>query len=285
MSKHQPHNDEHSRFFEKTQIPYSRSKEDVWNDMMAKMKDQQEDKPEPKTRSLVFYWVAAAVVALLIGITIFMRFYSMALHAPPGQHLSKKLPDGSQVHLNAGTELTYHPYWWKYARILELEGEAYFEVEKGNRFTVKSANGTTQVLGTRFNIYTRNNKYRVHCLSGKVQVETNAGGKKILSSNQAISVSNKGEMKYQSGVKSKHAIAWTKNQFVYTAAPLKEVLKEMERQFDITIETDQGIEGEYTGNFQRGSSPETILEMIARPFGLEVEQIHQTKYRITKSKD
>ncbi len=283
MSKHYPHNDEHSRFFKKTQIPYSRSKEDVWNDMMAKMNNKQ--KPAPKKRTLVFYWAAAAVVALLIGVTSFMRLYSTTLHAPSGQHISKTLPDGSKAHLNAGTELDYHPYWWRFSRILRLEGEAYFEVEKGNRFTVKSANGTTQVLGTRFNIYTRNNKYRVHCLSGKVQVETNAGGTKILRSNQAVNVSDKGEMQYQTNIKAEHAIAWTKNQFVYTAAPLKEVLKEMERQFDITIATDPEIEGEYTGNFQRGSSPETILQMIARPFGLEVQQIHQTKYRITKYKD
>ena len=59
----------------------------------------------------------------------------------------------------------------------------------------------------------------------------------------------------------------------------------MERQFDITIEIAGGIEGKYTGNFQRGSSPKNILEMIARPFGLEVQQIHQTKYKITTDGD
>jgi ferric-dicitrate binding protein FerR (iron transport regulator) len=282
MNEHHPHNDKHSRFFRKTEIPYSRSKEDVWTDMMAGMREQGDS--EKKTRRLVFYRTAAAVVILLIGLSAFMRFYSVTLRAPAGQHLSRTLPDGSTVHLNAGTELSYHPHWWRFARILELEGEAYFEVEKGKRFTVKSSRGATRVLGTRFNIYARNNQYRVHCLTGQVEVKTGTGKTKILQPNQAICVSEQGELEYQTGVKTQHAISWTQNRFVYTAAPLKEVLREMERQFDITLMIEANIEGaEYTGNFQRGSSPETLLKMIGRPFGLQVEQMHQTKYRITKS--
>jgi ferric-dicitrate binding protein FerR (iron transport regulator) len=283
MSKNHSHNDKHSRFFQKTQIPYTRSKEDVWKDMMARVQEKKE--PQGKTRSLVFLYAAAAVMVLLIGLTAFMRFHTTNLYAPPGQHVSKTLPDGSNAHLNAGTELSYHPHWWRFARVLELEGEAYFEVKKGNRFTVRSPQGATEVLGTSFNIYARGNKYRVHCLTGQIRVETEAGKIQILKPNQAISVSEKGEMEYQNNIKPQHAIAWTKNRFVYTATPLREVFREMERQFDITIDLDPGIKGEYTGNFQRGSSPETLLKLIARPFGLEVKQIHQTKYRIKKGGD
>jgi ferric-dicitrate binding protein FerR (iron transport regulator) len=282
MSDQHRYNDKHGHFFQKAQIPYSRSKEDVWQDMMAQMEEQQN--PQKKTRPLYYYLAAAAVILLLAGLAGFMRFYDTTLQAPAGQHLSRTLPDGSTVHMNAGTELTYHPHWWRFARILELEGEAYFEVEPGKRFTVVSPQGTTRVLGTSFNIYARNNQYRVHCLTGEVEVKTGAGKTKTLQPNQAIRVSNTGEMEYRTGVQSRHAISWTQNRFVYTAVPLQEVFKEMERQFDITIEIEAPIEGaEYTGNFQRGSSPETLLKMIARPFGLNVEQVHQTKYRITKS--
>lgn len=281
MNNQDAHKDEHSRFFEKTRIPYERSKDDVWKDMMAQMQERKE--PAKKTRKLVFYWAAAAIITLILGISAFMRFYSTTLYAPPGQHVSRILPNGSKAHLNAGTKLTYHPYWWRFSRILKLEGEAYFKVERGKRFTVKSSQGVTNVLGTQFNVYARNNKYRVHCISGKVQVKTSTGKIKVLKTNQAVSVSEKGKLDYQDNAQSSNAIAWTQNKFVFTAVPLKEVLKEMERQFDITIKMPEGIEGEYTGNFQRGSSPETILKMIVRPFGLEVKQIHKTKYRITKS--
>ena len=284
MNDHPTHNDEQSRFFKNAQIPYSRSKEDVWKDMVAQMEERQHS--GGRTRSLLFYRAAAAVVVLLVGLAAFARFYTATLQAPAGQHVTKTLPGGSKVHLNAGTELSYHPHWWRFARILELEGEAYFEVEAGNRFTVKSPQGATRVLGTRFNIYARHDAYRVFCLSGEVEVETRGGKKKSLASNQSVSVSKKGEVKYRSDLQPEHAIAWTKNRFVYTSAPLGEVLKEMERQFDISIQVDASIAGErYTGNFQRGSSPQTILEMIVRPFGLEVQQIHQTKFRITQNRN
>ncbi|MFO7827228.1 MAG: FecR domain-containing protein [Bacteroidales bacterium] len=283
MNKNLPHSDKHSRFFEKTKIPYSRSKEDVWNDLMASISEKK--KPAGKTRKLFFYWAAAAVFTLFISLFTFARFYTKTLYAPAGQHLSQTLPGKSKVHLNAGTKLKYHPYWWHFSRISELEGEAYFKVEKGKPFIVKSSQGETKVLGTQFNIFARNNEYRVYCINGKVQVKSTTGKKKILNTNQAVRVTVKGKMEYKANIKADQSIAWTKNQFIYTAAPLKEVLKEMERQFDITIEFDSNIEGKYTGNFQRGSSPETILKLIVRPFGLEVKQIHKTKYRITKEEN
>lgn len=283
MNDKHSHNDEHSRFFKRTQIPYSRSKEDVWNDMMAKIQDKQ--KPEQKTRSLIIYWSAAAIFIMFLGITGFMRFYSASLHAPAGQHVSKILPEGSTVHLNAGTTLSYHPHWWRFSRILKLDGEAYFEVEEGKQFLVKSAQGTTEVLGTSFNIYARNGEYRVHCLTGQVKVETDAGKTKTLDPNQSLRVSNRGEVEYQTDVKAENAISWTDNRFVFTSVPLTEVFKEMERQFDIRIELASGIEGEYSGNFKRGGSVKGVLEMIARPFGLEVKQIHQNKYRISREED
>ncbi|MFW5821668.1 MAG: FecR family protein [Bacteroidota bacterium] len=283
MNDKNSHNDQHRRFFKKTDIPYSRSKEDVWSNMMAKIQDEKE--PERKTRSLIIYWSAAAIFIMFLGITGFMRFYSVSLYAPAGQHLSKTLPEGSKVHLNAGTTLTYHPYWWRFGRILELEGEAYFEVVKGNRFMVRSALGSTEVLGTSFNIYARNNEYKVHCLTGQVRVESDKGKSKILESNQSVTISVGAGLKYQSDVKVENVISWTSNKFVFTSVPLNEVLKEIERQFDITIELETGIEGEYTGNFQRGSSVKNILDMIARPFGLRVEQIHQDKYRLIREVD
>ncbi|MGF1586449.1 MAG: FecR family protein [Bacteroidales bacterium] len=283
MNRQNPHIDDHSRFFKEKQIPYSRSKEDVWNDMMDRIQEQKGHQSTGKM--LRIYWSAAAVMVLLIGLAAFMRFYSTSFNAPPGQHLSTTLPDGSRVHLNAGTHLSYHPYWWQFARILELEGEAFFEVEEGNRFTVRSSHRYTQVLGTSFNIYARDDVYRVHCLTGQVEVKTGTGELKILEPNQSVIVSDRTETKVQTGIQSEHAISWTNNRFIYTAAPMNEVFTEMERQFDITVEIDPGIEGEYTGNFMRGESPETILRMIARPFGLTVEQIHQTKYRITKGEN
>lgn len=280
MKHNYSNTDQHTDFFKKSTIPFEKTKEEVWAEMMEKRKAMPQRKP--KTRKLVVYWSVAATLAVLIGITAFMRFYTTTIYAPAGQHVSRVLPDNSKIHLNANTKATYNPFWWRFKRIIALEGEAYFEVTKGKSFSVVSDLGTTRVLGTSFNIFARDNSYRVHCLTGKVEVKSAIGKTQILKPDQAVAVNKQGEVKMMSAIKADQAISWTKNKFIFTAAPLQLVFEEMERQFDIEIVFDKNVIGTYTGNFKRGSSPEEILNVIARPFGLKVEKIHQTKYRISQ---
>jgi ferric-dicitrate binding protein FerR (iron transport regulator) len=280
MKHNYANTDPHTDFFKKSTIPYEKSKDEVWAEMMEKRKAMPQRKP--KTRKLVVYWSVAATLAILIGITAFMRFYTTTIYAPAGQHVSRVLPDNSKIHLNANTKAIYHPYWWRFKRTVQLEGEAYFEVTKGKSFSVVSDLGKTSVLGTSFNIFARDNDYRVHCLSGKVEVKSTKGEKRILKPHEAVVVNTKGEVLELNDIQSKHAISWTKNKFIFTGTPLRLVFEEMERQFDIQIVFDFDITGTYTGNFKRGSSPEEILNVIARPFGLKVEKIHQTKYKISQ---
>lgn len=61
------------------------------------------------------------------------------------------LPDGSVVRLNSVSRLSYKPLGWYFSRSAELSGEAFFEVEKGSKFTIYSMLGSTSVLGTSFN--------------------------------------------------------------------------------------------------------------------------------------
>jgi transmembrane sensor len=281
MKHNYTNKDQHTDFFKKVTIPYKKSKDEVWAAMMEKRNAITPQK-KSNTRKLVIYWSVAATISILIGITAFMRFYTTTVYAPAGQHITKLLPDNSKVHLNANTKVSYNPYWWGFERTIQLEGEAYFEVTKGKSFSVISDLGTTRVLGTSFNIFARDNDYRVHCLTGKVEVKSTKGEKRILKPHEAVAVNTKGEVFVINEVKADHAISWTKNKFIFTAVPLRLVFEEMERQFDIQIIYDYNITGKYTGNFKRGSSPEEVLNIIAKPFGLKVEKIHQTKYKISQ---
>lgn len=278
MNQQDKQHNSHDDFFQKAKIPYSRSKEDVWANMM-----QQLDAPEneEKTRTLKpVMWAIAASIILLLSIGGFMRFYTKSYHAPAGQHLAMTLPDGSDVTLNANTQLQYHPYWWQFSRKLKLSGEAFFQVTPGNKFSVTSKQGVTSVLGTQFNIYARETRYRVHCLTGKVDVKSKQGDSRVITANQAVSVETDGSLKYQEKIEVEQAIAWRKNEFIFTATPLREVLEEMERQFDIVIEVPASVKGSYTGNFKRGSSPQETLEQICMPFGLQVEKIGTDHFKI-----
>ncbi len=82
-----------------------------------------------------------------------------------------ELPDLSQVKLNAQSRLTFNKKSWNKKREVVLDGEAYFKVAKGSKFSVITKDGTVTVLGTQFNVKHRDNYFEVVCFEGSVGVE------------------------------------------------------------------------------------------------------------------
>ncbi len=82
------------------------------------------------------------------------------------------LPDSSIVWLKGKSSLYYPEHFVDSVRVVELDGEALFEVtkDKDHPFIVKTGNYSTRVLGTSFNLNSRNKNYNLIVLTGKVQV-------------------------------------------------------------------------------------------------------------------
>ncbi len=273
-----------SDFFKKTNIRYSKSKEDVWSDMESKLKDN----PEGKVLNIDFRRItkysAAAVLIIGLGILSFLRLYSVNIYCPNGQHTKVNLPDGSLVTLNANSSLAYKPYWWQFGRIIELEGEAFFKVKIGKKFVVQSENASTTVLGTSFNIYSRKNEYKVNCISGRVMVKTKNKQSAILLKNEYTIVNKDNNIvKLQDENKNKNAIAWMNNEFVFTSMQLQDIYEEIERQFDIVIIGKENLKGIASFNTKRGSSAEEIIYLIGKPFGIKCIKISETKYIVEQN--
>ena len=275
---------DHKEFFSKLEIPYSKSKNEIWDKLSEKIDTDFEGRSVElgTKRNVTIFYAVAAVIIILLGLTAFFRFYSVELYSPSGQHLAAILPDGSKVQLNAQTSLTYKPYWWKFSRELILEGEAYFDVEKGKTFKVISDYGATKVLGTTFNIFARKKTYKVHCFTGKVLVTSNKGNNEILEPDHSVNILSNEMTKVKKEERIEDAVAWIDNNFFFTSVPLIEVFEELERQFDVTIQVSDEISDKYTGNFKRGSSPEELLDLICKPFGLIYKKKSTDKFIIQK---
>jgi ferric-dicitrate binding protein FerR (iron transport regulator) len=100
------------------------------------------------------------------------RLLSFAAHhhaAANGEMYAFSLPDQSQVLLNAGSQASFKSWDWSSNRAVSLQGEAYFKVAKGQKFTVETNLGSVTVLGTQFNVKARDNRFEVTCYEGKVQ--------------------------------------------------------------------------------------------------------------------
>jgi ferric-dicitrate binding protein FerR (iron transport regulator) len=267
--------------FSKLQISWDISKDEVWNDISRKLVQPKVIKMQNKKSSYV--WAVAASLLLLLATGFFMRVHTRTINAPAGKHLMAQLPDGSKIYLNADAQISYHPYWWKINRTVDLKGEAFFEVEKGKTFSVHSATGTTKVLGTSFNIYARNHRYEVTCITGKVKVLDNKTGKSVqITPGEKVKVQKNGTLKVEKNVDTDNVRAWMLNRFVFTASPIIEVFKEIERQYNVEIIVPEKIDLQYTGSFEKTETIEETLYFICRPLNLKVKKQSKKRFIISK---
>lgn len=250
---------------------WDKSKEQIWTEKFETLGENSKTKIIPFYRRKILLYAAAVVALIVLALPTTAFLYTEQLHTAYGEHRSIVLPDGSEVELNADSRLVYKPLWWKLSRTVELEGEAYFEVEKGSRFDVRSNENIVSVLGTSFNIYSREKKYEVSCLTGKVSVRDKTE-LVILTPNMQAKMAN-GKFIIIENNNSLQSIGWTKGEFTFTAVPLVEALKEIERQYNVKIEKPKNSDYLYTGTFSKKESPKEVLEIVGKPFDLKLKII------------
>lgn len=173
------------------------------------------------------------------------------------------LPDNSIVNLNELSELQYNNSKWETNRSLDLNGEAFFDVEKGKLFDVNTPFGTVSVLGTEFNVMSRDSIFKVSCYEGLVQVAFDDENVKLPAGTEFILSSGKGS-------KSKITIAepyWLKNMSVFENASFEDVIIELEKQYDIVVQHPSDLNIKFTGAFEHNNL-ENALKSISKPFNL-----------------
>ncbi|HKJ40492.1 MAG TPA: FecR domain-containing protein [Sunxiuqinia sp.] len=266
---------------EQLDIPFSKSKADVWKGIEARVDAAPLVRKINLSASPVFRFAMAASIVFVLGVAGVIRFYSVTRQAFPGHHQLVDLPDGSTVHLNAASSLSYHPYWWRFSRDVSFEGEGYFEVEKGSRFQVNSERGTTTVMGTSFDIYSRDAEYRVACLTGKVRVADRASkAEVIITPNQKAILTEQGTFNVQKNVDLTNETAWVHKKLIFTSKPLNRVFEEIERQYGVKILGKEKYKRNYTGNFDRDLGADEVLGFVCKTMGIKFEQKSTNVYQL-----
>ena len=277
-------NTEHIDFFKKVEVPFTKSKEDIWDALSKKIEKEDSIQPKGKLISMVWYKVAAAAVIILIGSTSFMKLYTTTVFSEQGNHTSHILPDGSSVELNAASTISYQPYWWSINRAVSLEGEAFFEVKKGSKFIVMSTYGNTEVLGTSFNIYARNHEYKAFCKTGKVRVSNNTSTVELVitPSEMAILDLKNNTGRIENGL-VENIISWRLNEFCFEATPLAKVIEEIEMQYNVSITLEAGNLDSllYSGRFTKKVTADVTLELICQSFNLNFTSKEKNNYNIS----
>lgn len=243
-----------------------RSKAEALELLRSKMEKESRQTP---VRSLRLFWSAAASVAVIAILTSLYLYKTPAqIVASRGQHLEYALPDGSNVNINADSKLTFAESSFSKKRILKLDGEAYFSVQKGSPFVVKTPSGTIEVLGTTLNIYARNDAFNVSCLTGKVKVTSNNQTVILSPGEKAELVS--GTLQKFSNLSDKQLAGWKTGEFHFESKPLISIFEEIERQFNVNISASGIGNRFYTGSFFNQNLTDA-LEMVCLPMSLEYE--------------
>jgi len=195
------------------------------------------------------YWMGAAAAVLLLITAIFLLRpgVDLELMAAAGTTEQVDLPDGSSVQLNAVTSFAFNGD--EVERVVKLDGEAYFEVKKDGRpFTVNTPRGKVRVLGTSFNVYSREGVMRVSCSTGKVGVSFESSSPDAgqgeadtytLTPGQSVSIDANGLVS-KASIPDNESLDWLNGRSVFNARPLSEVIAELERQYDIEIQLPIG---------------------------------------------
>lgn len=161
------------------------------------------------------------------------------LSTPTGGQYNIVLADGTKVYLNAVSSIKYPTQFNGDKRLVELDGEAYFEVAKNKNkpFIVKSDNQSIEVLGTHFNVHAYANEavVKTTLLEGSVAVSFK-NQKSILKPGQQSNVSDNFTKIKIREVDTDEAIAWKNGRFKFDNADLKTVMRQLERWYGIKVE-------------------------------------------------
>lgn len=156
---------------------------------------------------------------------------------PHGGEYITRLPDGSVVHLNAGSELKVPVYFGTESREVWLRGEGFFEVVHRENliFTVHTDKADISVLGTEFDVraYTDEKEVVTTLVQGAVGVSSGRTYDRLKPGEQAR-IAGKGDIRVAE-VDIYPFIAWKNGRMVFENERLEKIMAELQRWYDFEL--------------------------------------------------
>lgn len=259
--------------FDKVEVD---KKDKVWKSIQSEL-NQSHFKSRKESR---FNWlkIAAAVLLLLfstgIGVYIYnskKSIYSndFTVITENGQKAKLELPDGTLVWLNSESKISYTLDFGKKNRIVNLIGEAYFEVNKETNkpFIVQAANDfNVKALGTKFNVksYENDDVISSALIEGKIEV-SNGLHSTILNPNEEIAINKKEGTFFKSKIdNSEEKIYWIGHNLIFKDEALSNIVKILERMYEVEFhfENEDISKIKYTGEI-KNTELNNILNIIS----------------------
>ncbi len=229
-------------------------------------------------RMKLIYWAVAASLIVLLSVPTLMYYFTNSVEssddvlftvtAPKGEKALVLLGDGSRVWLNGGSSLKYSNEFNQDKRHVMLNGEGFFEIAKNEAkpFTVGCNETEVKVLGTSFNVsnYQNDDFIQLTLVTGKLSFTHDVNQKAtILAPSQQLTYQKDTRKLSVVNTETELYTLWKDNQLKFDNAPFIDVIKKMERWYDVDIELEEQMQNseKYTMTVKTESLRE-ILHML-----------------------
>ncbi len=284
---------ENQKSFEKNKKIWELSKNHISSELidrdkievLQKIHSNQTIKLKQSRRRLLIYKLAAIFA---IPVTFALSWYFMGSQEPiqptspdmfcevtaPKGHVAKCiLPDSSEVWINTGSTISYNTGSFNNkSREIQLSGEAYFEVTKNKEkpFKVKTSIANILVTGTSFNVksYSDRDLFETVLAEGSIDMEINNAAEQkvsIVPGERAVYEVGKKNIVIEK-VESDIFTAWRNGELLFKDATLNDLVRELERIYDINFHLQDEKLGEFRfrGMFSYNNNLIEALEKIKR---------------------
>jgi ferric-dicitrate binding protein FerR (iron transport regulator) len=176
------------------------------------------------------------------------------------------LADGTTVRLNANSTIRYPDKFRGRERIVELDGEAYFEVDHKpkNRFIVRTSSAEVHVPGTKFNLeaYKVDPVLKASLLEGSIEL-IRKKDITILKPGQEYLLDKISEKASISGFDPTNVTAWMNHELAFKETSLPIALRRIEHYYGVSIiiENNEVLQRKITGSFKNNSIEELTSKL------------------------
>ena len=187
------------------------------------------------------------------------------------------LSDSTRVWLNASSSISFPVTFSKDERVVELTGEAYFEVKtiieaspdggqvRKRPFKVKIGDLEIEVLGTHFNVNAYGDDHAINTalLEGSVRAMQHAESKTIVPG-QEVRVDMTGKMEVVNNINVDKVIAWKNGLFHFDRTRVTDIMKQLSRWYDVDVEYEKNFDDKtFSGKISRNVNASQVLAMLA----------------------
>jgi ferric-dicitrate binding protein FerR (iron transport regulator) len=266
-------------------IPGNRSNEEVVNNFPAERSPGKEGAilTLADGKTIILDTITNGIIASQKGISVKVQAGRLiyegkegeavfnTMSTPRGRQYQLSLPDGTGVWLNAGSFIRFPTVFKDNRREVSITGEVYFEVIKNasSPFLVNMENGTKiEVLGTRFNVNAYNNENSINTtlLDGSVRIITSAdkAGVELKPGQQAqVERNTNGNVHVLTNIDTEKVTAWKNGSFNFEGSTLEEVLRQIERWYDIKVVYNSSNPGfKFRGGMYRNVNFSDVLQVL-----------------------